>query len=414
MDISEQTQSNWGSAVIIPPISCLKGTVRENNEQTSLAQNFLEEMSQSDVDYLQYNAAPEKIKGLIPGLEACTPESTLIMNGDKFGKLRTEVHQTVLSEEHYLCDPQFARVNFVPNNGMQNMTASAAILPILETEEMLPVYYSTSPYNIGPVQQSAMISAIELGYNETAESILSQCLYSNKQSFCQQALSNSPIKMIMDWDNNSQYTITCPENNHGSRQETVASVDSARCDMEQKQDYKEPPCSKQTPEKNRTRPEKTNSKSPTPRSTKDSTKKTTGSRRYRTQPIYEKPLDCPLCNRQFSTKSSLSQHIKQIHSGPMNHRCNKCGKQYGNEKQLIKHQLNHDKSTMSYVCLKCPKRYRHKGDLVRHISLKHETSSNKFTFCRYCSKLFIRGDQMRMHEVKCKMKSAGKPDGENS
>lgn len=420
----DKTQTSYHSAVVIPPTERLESTIRGNQEQTypapePIKQKFLEKMTQSEVANLQANPippmtpTPAEINAMIPGPQAYNPNLTLTINGKKYyvlGKLKREVYQSVLaSENNDLSDPQFTRENVVHNIGMNSSTASAVTHPMLEAQEMQHTAFELSlPFDIGPVQQSSVVSATELGYNQDIQLLLSQCLASNSQSLFYQQVASNSTQNVMILDNYGQYAFSFPENNHGSGQGSDASVASTSWHLDQPHekmflssvDQKETHSSQQTFENSRNL-DKSSSISDeyhTPHSTRNIRSK------KKTQFAYDNPLDCPICNRQFAAKVGLSHHIRYVHGGPMDHRCSKCGKQYATEKELVKHELNHDESTKQFMCPKCPRRYRYKVDLVRHLSTKHGAPVGNVFECRYCGKLNVRLDHKLRHEATCKIK----------
>jgi uncharacterized Zn-finger protein len=56
----------------------------------------------------------------------------------------------------------------------------------------------------------------------------------------------------------------------------------------------------------------------------------------------EKPHICIVCNKGFSTSSSLNTH-KRIHSGEKPHQCIICGKKFTASSNLYYHRMTHIK-----------------------------------------------------------------------
>jgi uncharacterized Zn-finger protein len=58
----------------------------------------------------------------------------------------------------------------------------------------------------------------------------------------------------------------------------------------------------------------------------------------------EKPHICEVCNKGFSTSSSLNTH-RRIHSGDKPHQCLVCGKRFTASSNLYYHRMTHTKVT---------------------------------------------------------------------
>lgn len=59
-------------------------------------------------------------------------------------------------------------------------------------------------------------------------------------------------------------------------------------------------------------------------------------------PAGEKPHVCAVCNKGFSTSSSLNTH-RRIHSGEKPHQCGVCGKRFTASSNLYYHRMTHIK-----------------------------------------------------------------------
>ncbi len=58
--------------------------------------------------------------------------------------------------------------------------------------------------------------------------------------------------------------------------------------------------------------------------------------------IGEKPHECDICSKAFSTSSSLNTH-RRIHSGEKPHVCDTCDKRFTASSNLYYHKLTHSK-----------------------------------------------------------------------
>ena len=81
-------------------------------------------------------------------------------------------------------------------------------------------------------------------------------------------------------------------------------------------------------------------------------------------------FQCDRCNKQYSHKSHLTQHISSVHDGKK-HECDHCKKQFSHKFTLTRHISNvHDRK--KYECVLCNKQFSDKGSLKRHVSVVHE------------------------------------------
>lgn len=133
---------------------------------------------------------------------------------------------------------------------------------------------------------------------------------------------------------------------------------------------------------------------------------------------------CQFCQKPFSTKGNLNNHIKTIHQGIRLYACTYegCDKRYSNRSSLDVHIRNHlgQKPFQCDVCLKCfnekgnlkthkkfhsanrpfkcnicEKTYKTKGHLKDHIKVQHE-KLEKF-LCKVCGKDFARFSSLQSH-----------------
>lgn len=61
----------------------------------------------------------------------------------------------------------------------------------------------------------------------------------------------------------------------------------------------------------------------------------------------EKPHVCLVCNKGFSTSSSLNTH-RRIHSGEKPHQCQVCGKRFTASSNLYYHRMTHIKVSSTF------------------------------------------------------------------
>ena len=77
-------------------------------------------------------------------------------------------------------------------------------------------------------------------------------------------------------------------------------------------------------------------------------------------------------------------HIREVHEGRRNHKCESCGKAFKNSRGLKRHIDTVHKGLKPYQCSFCNTAYGQSGDLKRHIKRCHpkenqilEDSKNK-------------------------------------
>ncbi|XP_021702499.1 testis-specific zinc finger protein topi-like [Aedes aegypti] len=87
----------------------------------------------------------------------------------------------------------------------------------------------------------------------------------------------------------------------------------------------------------------------------------------------ERPYHCDLCDKRFLTGSVYYQH-RLIHRGERRYGCEECGKRFYRADALKNHQRIHS-GEKPYSCPHCPKQFRQRGDREKHIRVKHSSSS---------------------------------------
>ena len=95
----------------------------------------------------------------------------------------------------------------------------------------------------------------------------------------------------------------------------------------------------------------------------------------------EKPLECSSCDKIFSKKSRLSQHISSVHLRLQV--CDLCGKRLSSRRVSIHKRAVHLK-LRPYKCDICEKTFFNKQNLERHHQSIHQPKAQ----CQFCGKEF--------------------------
>lgn len=106
----------------------------------------------------------------------------------------------------------------------------------------------------------------------------------------------------------------------------------------------------------------------------------------------EKPFECDICNKQFSSQSNLRGHWS-IHKEERPYLCSICGQAFKANSNLQKHIMRHlgDKR---FSCTTCGKQFVTSTDLRRHYRVH---SAEKMFLCDLCPKGFKDGTSLSRH-----------------
>ncbi|XP_023292625.1 transcription factor grauzone-like isoform X5 [Lucilia cuprina] len=107
------------------------------------------------------------------------------------------------------------------------------------------------------------------------------------------------------------------------------------------------------------------------------------------------PQKCPFCNKWYSSKSSVQDHIRNMHTdNDIEHRCPTCGFVSTTAKALKKHILfNHD-AVRRHKCNLCEKAFKRPQDIKEHMAT--HTGEPLYT-CVNCGKTFKSKANMFHH-----------------
>ena len=100
----------------------------------------------------------------------------------------------------------------------------------------------------------------------------------------------------------------------------------------------------------------------------------------------EKDIICNICERKFTRKQNLLKHQKKQHNTVENEKvkCHKCGKQYANESILKTHNYTVHEENKDFICNMCEKKFTLKHNLLEHLKKEHNTVEKN---CQKKSKL---------------------------
>ena len=106
----------------------------------------------------------------------------------------------------------------------------------------------------------------------------------------------------------------------------------------------------------------------------------------------EKPFECDICHKQFSSQSNLRGHWS-IHKDERPYLCSICGTAFKANSNLQKHIMRHlgDKR---FSCKTCGKQFVTSTDLRRHYRVH---SAEKAFLCDLCPKGFKDGTSLSRH-----------------
>ena len=108
---------------------------------------------------------------------------------------------------------------------------------------------------------------------------------------------------------------------------------------------------------------------------------------------YEQSFNCDQCTKSFPFKSQLETH-QAVHTQAIKHRCEKCGKGFVRTAEYNIHMKGH-----ANIRLKCPKRGCDYDTVdVRNLnSHKKSHTKVKSVFCKICGKGFVYHEQRKRH-----------------
>lgn len=132
----------------------------------------------------------------------------------------------------------------------------------------------------------------------------------------------------------------------------------------------------------------------------------------------EKPYDCPICEKSFTTGERLRYHVK-IHNGERRFECKVCRTSFSHNFRLREHRKLHVAGEEPYKCQNCEASFQTTYELMTHGRIHAEDATyggtltektlavgraGETTFkCQYCCKKLRCSSRLRLHVRICHM-----------
>ena len=95
----------------------------------------------------------------------------------------------------------------------------------------------------------------------------------------------------------------------------------------------------------------------------------------------------------------MRRHLRRVHEGKKDYKCEYCGKEYTDKKHLVVHiKRIHDNFTGDEQCNQCGKLYFSKQVLKEHIRNMHNKDQNPKLKCDYCQKSYTQKSYFKIHQ----------------
>lgn len=104
---------------------------------------------------------------------------------------------------------------------------------------------------------------------------------------------------------------------------------------------------------------------------------------------------CTLCDRTFSTTSTLFNHIRNKHTFEKKYKCDLCTMSFTNSAQLRRHKTKHT-GERNHICYLCGKKYLTNSDLNHHVQRHDKKLKYKCDICE--NKSFNTTNSLRLHK----------------
>ena len=114
----------------------------------------------------------------------------------------------------------------------------------------------------------------------------------------------------------------------------------------------------------------------------------------------KKPVEkteCPIC-KAILDKTGMKRHLKTVHEGRKDHKCERCGKEYTEKKSLRTHIKREHDNVRDEQCNQCGKLFFTKEVLKKHVKNIHNKDQNPRYKCEYCQKSYTQKYYFRIHQ----------------
>ena len=92
----------------------------------------------------------------------------------------------------------------------------------------------------------------------------------------------------------------------------------------------------------------------------------------------ERPFECDMCNKKFSTKTGLASHML-THNGKKPYECNVCGKAFVGSSSLVERMRIHS-GEKPYQCDFCDKAFSQRSTITEHKRIHTGVCNNTWKF----------------------------------